>query len=84
MRLRKDLRVAFCYSVNMDVCISAKLTVDELLTTHPETATVLLSLRTSCVGCHLARFCTLEDVAKVYQLQLGDFLDTLQETIQFS
>lgn len=68
----------------MDGSLHAKLTVDELLTAHPETAPIFLSLRTNCVGCHLARFCTLEDVAKDYQLPLQELLDKLQQAIQFS
>jgi hybrid cluster-associated redox disulfide protein len=70
--------------MSMDVSISAKLTVSELLATHPQTAITFMTLRTSCVGCHLARFCTLADVARAYKLPLQDLLDQLQESVQFS
>ena len=35
--------------------------------------------RTSCVGCSLARFCTLADVARTYGLSLDGFLAELQQ-----
>lgn len=68
----------------MDASISAKLTVNELLSIYPQTAITFMTLRTSCVGCHLARFCTLEDVARAYELPLQDLLDKLQESVQIS
>jgi hybrid cluster-associated redox disulfide protein len=68
----------------MDASISAKSTVNEVLTAHPQTARVFLSLRTSCVGCHLARFCMLEDVASAYELQVQGLVNKLQASIQFS
>jgi hybrid cluster-associated redox disulfide protein len=61
----------------MDASISAKSTVNELLAAHPQTAMVFLALRTSCVGCYLARFCTLEDVARTYELTVQDLLERL-------
>lgn len=77
LRERKEVFLSLCYSVNMDASINAKSTVNELLATHPQTAAVFLALRTSCVGCHLARFCMLEDVARVYELPVHDLLDQL-------
>lgn len=61
----------------MDASIPANLTVSELLAAHPQTASVFLKLHTSCVGCHLARFCKLEEVANFYTLPLQDLLDQL-------
>jgi hybrid cluster-associated redox disulfide protein len=61
----------------MDRFITERLTVDEVLSVHPRTVSAFLALKTNCVGCHLSRFCTLEDVAKVYELPLDDMLSRL-------
>jgi hybrid cluster-associated redox disulfide protein len=68
----------------MDASISTKSIVSELLAAHPQAVAVFLALRTSCVGCHLARFCMLADVARHYELPVQDLLNKLQASIQFS
>jgi hybrid cluster-associated redox disulfide protein len=68
----------------MSVLICAKRTVAEVLESYPQTAAAFLALKTNCAGCHLARFCTLEDVARTYELAPHDLIDTLQETAQSS
>ncbi len=40
---------------------------------------VFNSHRTACVGCQLARFCTLDDVARAYRLDLEAFLAELEQ-----
>jgi hybrid cluster-associated redox disulfide protein len=84
LRWRKDAFLLSRYSVSMDASITAKSTVNELLAAHPQAAAIFLALRTSCVGCYLARFCTLEDVARDYKLPVPDLLNKLQASIQFS
>jgi len=64
----------------MDTSISPKVTVDQLLAARPQTAMIFLALRTSCVGCQLARFCALEDVARVYELPLQEFMERIETT----
>ena len=54
-----------------------QMTVEKVLTGFPQTVRAFQSLRTSCVGCRMARFCTLADVARVYGLPLREFLDRL-------
>jgi hybrid cluster-associated redox disulfide protein len=68
----------------MDRSITERLTVDEVLSVHPRTVSTFLALKTNCVGCHLSRFCTLEDVAKVYALPLDDLLSRLQSCARAS
>lgn len=63
--------------------LQAQMTVHKTLADFPGTANVFLALRTGCVGCHLARFCTLEDVARVYDVPLRDLLEGLQVSIQY-
>ncbi len=38
--------------------------------------------KTACVGCYLARFCTLKDVVRTYDLDLEGFLKELRHSIQ--
>lgn len=67
---------------HMDPCDSSKMTVEQAFASFPGAAGVFLASRTGCVGCFLARFCTLEDVARVYELPLQDLLEKLRETLQ--
>jgi len=62
-------------------CMS-KLTVAEVLDRWPQTIPVFFRHRMACVGCAMASFETLADVAAVYGLHLGRFLSELQQTIQ--
>jgi hypothetical protein len=68
----------------MDVSICVKRTVAEVLESYPQASAAFLALKTNCAGCHLARFCTLEDVARTYELASHDLIDTLQGTAQRS
>jgi len=56
--------------------------VSETLRAYPQTAKVFISLRTDCVGCIIARFCTLQDVASDYNLDPDELLSELREAIQ--
>ncbi len=58
--------------------------VDELLNTWPETASVFLGLKTTCVGCYLARFCTLADVAATYDLTTDYLIEKMELASQIS
>lgn len=68
----------------MDARSDSQMTVEEAFARFPGAAGVFLALRTGCVGCRLARFCTLADVARVYELPLQDLLGKLQATLQIS
>jgi hybrid cluster-associated redox disulfide protein len=68
----------------MDVRNDSQITVEQAFASFPGAASVFLASRTGCVGCPLARFCTLEDVARVYELPLQDLLGKLRETHQSS
>jgi hybrid cluster-associated redox disulfide protein len=60
------------------------LCVQEVLSDWPQTASVFQSFKTACVGCYLARFCSLKEVAGSYDLQFDAFLEKLIEVIQTS
>ena len=61
--------------------LSPTLTVDRLFANWPQTTVVFLRRRFACIGCLMAPFDTLEDVARNYQVDLGDLLSELSTTI---
>ena len=46
----------------------AKLTVDEVLRRWPQTAQVFRSYSLACLGCAIAPFCEISNVAKIYNI----------------
>lgn len=61
--------------------LSAGLTVAEVMQRWPETVIVFLSYRMACIGCLLAPFDTVADVARNYRLDLDELLHDLQDRI---
>jgi hypothetical protein len=43
-------------------------TVKQVLDGSPKTQHAFQALKTQCIGCILARFCTLRDVANAYEI----------------
>jgi len=68
----------------MEPILAANWTAEQVLKTYPQTVAVFLALKTDCVGCHLERFCTLEEVAASYELPLEILLEKLRESTQVS
>ena len=64
-----------------DLLFHSELTVAETLQKDVRLADVFIRNQTHCVGCYLARFCTLRDVTNTYSIKLNLFLDELQQTI---
>jgi hybrid cluster-associated redox disulfide protein len=62
-----------------DLLFSANTIVDQALGQSPLIVKVFIQNETACVGCYLARFCTLEDVAKTYGLSLDHFIKELRQ-----
>ena len=58
------------------------MTVEEVLETWPETVAVFQALKTACVGCSMAPFDTLSDVARIYELDLGTIIEVLHQALQ--
>ncbi len=65
--------------MNTDV-LSADSTVADALDVGPHVAALLNARRTACVGCYLARFCTLRDTAAYYDFPLDEFINELRRT----
>ena len=59
--------------------ISPGTTVAEALRTAGRVQQVFIRRRTACVGCSLARFCSLQDVAATYELDLEALLRELEQ-----
>jgi hybrid cluster-associated redox disulfide protein len=62
--------------------LSADLTVDEVLDRWPETIPAFFRYRMACVGCPMAPFETLVEVADIYGLDVDCFLSELERIIQ--
>lgn len=58
------------------------LTVAEVLTRWPETIPTFMRHRMGCVGCAIAPFETLAEVAAIYGLNLEYFLRELQAGLE--
>ena len=59
--------------------ISQSWTVSEVLQKFPETGRVFLEKKTFCLGCYMARFCSLSDVAQVYSLEPETLVHEMQQ-----
>jgi hybrid cluster-associated redox disulfide protein len=57
------------------------LTVAEVLARWPQTISVFMRHRMACVGCAIAPFETLAEVAAIYDLELSYFLSELEQLI---
>ena len=60
----------------------ARLLVADVLSRWPQTAPVFLRRRLACVGCSLARFERIADVAASYSLDLDALTHDLQQAIE--
>ena len=59
------------------------MTVEYVLETWPETATVFNhDLKTACVGCPMAPFDTLDDIARIYDFDINEILSLLHKALQ--
>ena len=65
--------------MNEDDQIQSHWTVDETLRRKPETSHVFIKYRTQCVGCYMQKFCTIKDVAEIYQVNLDELLKSLND-----
>lgn len=62
--------------------ISPDLIVADVLNKWPQTIPVFLEYHLGCVGCAMARYDTLQDIARIYQLRADHFLEELEKAIQ--
>ena len=62
--------------------LTPDLSVADCLARWPQSIQWFLSHQMSCVGCNMAGFDTLQEVAVNYQLSIDDLLSELRQTIQ--
>jgi len=65
--------------VNKPLPFDAGLSVAELLPSRPQTIAVFTRHRMACVGCPIAAFETVAEVAAIYKLNLACFLTELEQ-----
>lgn len=56
----------------------AQQTVEDILKTFPQLMSVFRKHGTDCVGCLIQRFCTLQDVAETYEVELNALLHDME------
>jgi hybrid cluster-associated redox disulfide protein len=77
LRQRKDVCAAFPYDVDMRPRVSGEWTIEETVRAHAGAVSTFVHLKLDCVGCRLARFCTLEEVSHWYGISLETLLERL-------
>lgn len=55
--------------------------VEDVLKKWPQTYSVFQSWKADCIGCLLQRFCTLQDVAESYAIDLTDLIKDLENCV---
>ncbi len=60
---------------------NSNMTVAEVLEKWPETFTVFQEFKTACVGCVMAPFDTMDDVARIYEMDLSDLIEALDAVV---
>lgn len=61
---------------------TSDMTVAEILEAWPETVSVFQDFKTACVGCVMAPFDTMSDVARIYELELSEIMEALHRVVQ--
>lgn len=61
---------------------TSDMTVAEILESWPETVSVFQEFKTACVGCVMAPFDTMKDVARIYELELSEIMEALYRVVQ--
>ena len=63
---------------------TSDMTVAEVLEYWPETVSVFQGFKTACVGCVMAPFDTMSDVARIYQLELSEIIEALHRAVKMA
>ena len=57
------------------------MTVAEILEKWPGTVSVFQKFKTACVGCTMAQFDTMVDVARIYDIELSGIMAALRNFV---
>jgi hybrid cluster-associated redox disulfide protein len=81
LRLSKEGNGGLMYLSGMEtkVQIESHWTVDETLRKRLEISHFFIRNQMQCVGCYMQKFCTIKDVAQIYQKELDKFLNDLND-----
>jgi hybrid cluster-associated redox disulfide protein len=60
------------------------MTVAEVLESWPETVSVFQDFKTACVGCVMAPFDTMSEVARIYELELLEIMEALHRAVKMA
>ncbi len=61
--------------------LEANLIVADVLARWPQTISIFMRHRMACVGCAMAPFETLAEVAAIYNIDLNCFLTELEQVV---
>jgi hypothetical protein len=64
--------------------VSKEWSVEETIRSCAGAVSAFIHLKTDCVGCRLARFCTLEEVSQWYGISLDTLLDRMRDPAALS
>ncbi len=62
--------------------LSKEMTVAEVLERWPQAVSVFQDFKTACVGCSMAPFDTMVDVAREYNLEISEIMDALERVVE--
>lgn len=69
-------------NIKQDKKITKEMTIREVIGQYPDLSSVLMGLGLHCVGCPLAQGETVEEAAKVHNMDLENLLQTLNKAIK--
>lgn len=64
--------------------INGDLSVDDVMRRWPGTIELFIRYRMLCIGCSIARFCTIREACEDHNIPLSDFLAELNTLSQSS
>ena len=81
--VNREARIALlsygcCGADKVSIMIDLETPVDEILTSYPQLGELFVRMRMLCVGCDIASFHSLTDVAQVYKIDPDELRAKLQ------
>ena len=68
--------------MNTRTFLQPEITVEDVLKTWPSSYTVFLNGKAECIGCFMQKFCSLHEVADVYEVPPEEFMDELEQHVR--
>jgi hybrid cluster-associated redox disulfide protein len=56
----------------------------DLLDSSPQAANLLIDLHAGCIGCSMNKFCTLEDMCRLYGLDVDHVISLFNELLGYT